>query len=299
MWTIDGLTFYVDDTILDDLDRAWVVRKNEEKGWANPPAPRTRREDRPSGPGSYRSTAYRQERIYTLAGAVWCPSPSIREHTEHTISALCSDPGRLYTLRRRTATYDQVIEVELDDEPLVEMVTMERLDWSFQFAAPDPRKHDYTWQEPVATPPTVPTNTGLDFSGAGLDFSGAGLDFGDQSVPSTAQVSNHGTAPVYPLFTLTGPLTAPTVVHVESGRTVAYAADVAPGETIVINCDDHQQRGVPGRACLSSARGNVRSLISIGTEWPRVDPQTAASFQLRAGGDQSSSVTAAIRSAWW
>lgn len=298
-WEIDTLRITRANSV-DELGRRWVVSKHPdgETGWTGAPATRTQRSDRPFGPGQFRSAAYRKEREIGLTGTVWCPDEAIREQTEVELASLCSDPGRLYTYRRRTETYDQTADVELNDAVLLSVMTPYRLDWSLAFVAPDPRKHDYAWQEPQSTVAT-PGSFGLDFSGGGLDFSGGGLDFGTPAVMSVAKVANYGTAPAYPVFELTGQLSSPAIVHLETGARLTYADAVALGETITINCDDFPQRNQPGKTCLSTARGNVRSLLTIGTTWPVVDPGEVATFQLQAAPGVAGGMRSMLRSAYW
>lgn len=295
--SVDGLTVAGYRTT-DALGREWGMDNESDKGWTNSPGPRTKRENRPNTHGAFRSVAYRDVRQFTWGGFVACPTPAVRERTELELASLCSDPGQLYEFRRRTETFDQTMLVELDDEPIVEMSTIYTLRWLFTFAAPDPRKHDAAWQDPICNPPQN-TVSGLEFGTNGLDFSGAGLDFGTApGLSQQVQVANHGSAPAFPLFKLTGPLSLPTIVHVESGRNITYAAEVAAGEVVRVNCDDFDQRGFRGHSVQSSIRGNVRSLLTVGTEWPRVDPGTVATFALRSYGAASAELMCSLRSAW-
>ena len=245
-----------------------------------------------------RLTAWRQARAVTLTGSVWCPDVATREHTEHQLAGLCSDPGRLYTYRRQTETYDQTIDVELADEVLVQTRTLHRVDWSFQFSAPDPRKHSTSWYDPVVGPPSG-SGGGLNYATPGLDHSTPGLDYGASRELAEAQVANYGTAPAYPILTITGPMDALIVEHMESGRAIGYSAPLISGETVTINCDDHPQRDWLGHARISSQRGNVAALCTVSTDWPVVDPQTVASFRLLAGAAPPASLTVSLRSAWW
>ncbi len=296
-WTVDTLDVSA-FLRTDELGREWGVRAGSDAGWVAPPAPRTVREDRPHSHGSFRGVAFRDYRQFTLGGFVACPDAVTRERTELELSALCSDPGRLYQFRRRGASFDQTAMVELDEAPKIEMVTLYRLDWQFTFAAPDPRKHDFSWQQPVSTLPSDSTG-GADFSASGLDFSGSGIDWGTGAAPAPARVGNYGSAPAYPVFTLTGPLDQPVVTAVGSGSSIYYGGSVSSNETVTINCDGFGQLGVPGHGCVSSTRGNVRSLLSIGDEWPRLEPGMTEGFQLQGSGGGSPTLQVSVRSAWW
>lgn len=295
-WSVDNLTVYGSYT-LDELGREWGIEGGTDGGWAAPAAPRTKRDDRPFADGVFRSPAFRQGRQFSLGGYVGCPDPGLRELAEAELAGLCSDGGRLYEFRRRTDRFDQVAMVELDGQPLIEMVNLYTVRWQFTFFAPDPRKHDWLWQQPICSPPQ-PTAGGLAFP---LNFGNTGLDFGTPSSDSTvAQVGNYGTAPAYPLFRLEGPLSTPTVLHRETGRALRYTTDLAAGEELYINCDGFAQRDVPAHAAVSSQRGNVATLlVREGPGWPVVDPQAVATFALRSYGQAGASLRVGLRSAWW
>lgn len=306
-WPLEGLpSWWIDDLYIaqgnstDEYGRRWTVSQqpNGEQGWSGSPAPRAIRPDRPNSHGTYRGVEWRGGRVITLAGSVLCPDAATREYTEHQLSALCSDPARLYEYRRRTEAYDQTADVALSDAPLVQTITLYRTDWSFQFTAPDPRKHDHAWQEPVVYPPTG-GSSGLDYSAPGLDHSEPGLDYGPSRELTEAKVANYGTAPAYPIFTIRGPLDDAEVQHAESGRSIRYHGSVLAGETVTINCDDHPQRGWLGHARISSQRGNVAALCTVAWDWPVVDPQTVGTFRLLVGAAPPASLTVSLRSAWW
>lgn len=292
LWRIDNLLVYGDEAE-DDEGRSWTV--STENGWIGSTKPRTQRVDRPFWHGSYRGAAYKDVRTITLAGSVWCPDRPTREHTEVELSALCSDPGRLYTLRRTTNTFDQVAAVELDDMPLITMATTYRLDWSFQFTAPDPRKHDFDWQEPISTLP-IPGIGGFD-PDAGFDTSG--FDFGASTTEVVGKVANYGTAPAYPVFILNGPLTYPTVVDLTSGFKVTYSDVLGPSDVLYINCDAFAQRGLPGHSVLLNKTMNVRSSVTLASNWPYVEPYGVHSFELLASpGGAGSQLMTCLRSAY-
>lgn len=60
-------------------------------------------------------------------------------------------------------------------------------------------------------------------------------------------VTNTGTAPVLPLIEFYGPLTAPSLIHVQSGRRLDYDCPVSAGDALIVDC----------------ARGTVRTAKGI------------------------------------
>lgn len=302
IWSVDEFTVH-GSYMLDELGREWGVEDGTDDDWDTPAPPRTKRDDRPDGHGTTRGIAWRGGKTFTLGGYVGCPSSALREQSALELATVCSDPGREYTFRRRTDSFDHVMDVELDGSPLIKKINLYTLRWQFTFHARDPRKHDATWQDPIVNPVDPATQIdGLVFDEPGLDFSGAGLDFlvgSEPASPGRAQVANYGSAPTHPVFKLTGPLATPEIRHLESGRLIRYLANIAAGEIVRINCGDFPARGLLEHECVSTTRGDVRSLVHAGMDWPVVGPREVASFQLTSPGSAPAELMASLRSAWW
>lgn len=299
-YQVDTITF---GGPLDDLGCWWIPSKTT--GWHGAAKPKTNRVAKPFAHGALRSPNYRAERVIAIQGTCLATDTGARLLGEDRLGALCGDPASLYQFVGTDQLGRQrVASVELADAPEVALNGERRFDFSIQFAAPDPRKHDIAWQDPISTI-IAPSTGGLDFVGAtgyGLSYTGAtgyGVDWGTPGLPAQAEVGNYGTAPVNPLFTITGPVSQPTVVDVDSGWSIPYAADVAAGETVVINCDAFPQRGYNGYQCWSSVHGNVRPFLPFMTQWPQVDPQAVAHYQLVGLGTYQAQLMTSLRSAWW
>jgi len=82
----------------------------------------------------------------------------------------------------------------------------------------------------------VEVNSGLDFDG-GLDFgTGAeddGLDFGSTHASGLMRLTNRGTAPTMPVFTLYGPLINPSLTTAKG--TLHYNTWIGPHQFVVID----------------------------------------------------------------
>lgn len=300
-WQIgDGFAIIAGDCI-DELGRHWTVAKHPggEKGWSNPPGPRTNRDDRSDADGSFRSASFVKERLITLSGAVECFTPELRERTEIELAALCPPGASLYPYRRTTNTYDQVAMVELDDEPLIDPTTLTALAWSFRFGAPDPRKHDWHWQEPRAHPPQNSPGAGISDAAGGISDASGGISDGAQVGVEelVATVANYGTATARPFLIVRGPFSQPSFTRMETGETVRSVSEIAAGETVWINCDHFAVRGIPPQTAISSTRGNVTSEWSVAIDWPEVAAQDVAHFSIGGAGPRES-VTVALRSAY-
>lgn len=289
-YRLDGLTLNATDA----YGCAWYVEKTT--GWKGQPKRRTARTPHPTGRGSFRPVAYRAERIIGLSGQTRCPDNLTRVAAVERLEALCGDATRLYDL---TVTDQRgqvrVTAVELDDAVQVSLENSERwFQWTMQLAAPDPRKHDGSWQSPTSGLPATATG-GLD-PAPGLDPA-VGLDFGQVGPATVAGVLNAGTTVAYPVFTVTGPISSPQVLDTLTGLSVLWAGSLDTGDTLVINCDDFAAQGVPGHGVYVNGSGNRRFNLITPNGWPVVPAGGNAAYTLigTGGGAQ---LTAQLRSAW-
>lgn len=273
----------------------WLLTKFD--GWVGPPAPRTARVDRPAGPGSFRSVAYRSARVISLEFVAIAPDQATIRLVEDQVAAVASDPARLYELVVTEAGVSRSIMVELDDATLSVPRTWCSTDFSVRVAAPDPRKHDANWQSPLANLGVAGTG-GADFTAPGASFAAPGLDFGTPGTVSAATVTNGGTASAYPLFTITGPATNPQVSDALTGVSLQYAGTLATDDVLTINCDEFPTQGYPGHSCYLNSTLNRRANLLIPSEWPSVAPGSSATYSLRATAFTSATVTVSLRSAW-
>lgn len=300
-WTIDGFEFsgmapYHRGDEYDANGWAHVVTK--ETGWINGAKPRTNRTAKSgTAPGSYRGPASRDERIIVLEGITYCRTRQDRERAELALAKLCSDPRSLYEFRRQTDVYDQTLYVELDDQPLCDLVTSHELKWSFQWAAPNPCKYDTYWQQPITGLPGLGTG-GLDFSGGGLDIDPNYLDFGTPGTSGFAQVGNRGTATAYPLFLIRGPVTNPVVFEPSSGIMLRYTGVVGAADELWINCDIDTQRGYPGHGVYLN-NTNRRGQLAVSGGWPDVEAGHTGLYEFFASDYNAyASMQVWFRSAW-
>lgn len=100
---------------------------------------------------------------------------------------------------------------------------------ALSFMAPDPLKYG----------PTQTASTGFPASGGGLPYPLAyPLDYGSGGIPGRVVVSNYGTAPMSPVFTVTGPIDTAgfQVTDVEEGLTVQFTGSVGANDMFVFDC---------------------------------------------------------------
>lgn len=301
-WQIDGFEFsgmapYHRETGEYDAN-GWAHVVSKETGWVNGAKPRTNRTAKAgTSMGSYRGPASRDERIITLEGYTYCTSRQARERAELELARMCANPRQLYEFRRFTDVMDQTLFVELDDQPMCELVTSHEIKWSFQWAAPDPRKVSSYWQQPITGLPTS-GGGGLDFSGGGLDIDPGFLDFGTPGTSAIAQVGNIGTETAYPLFRIRGPVTNPVVFEASTGAMLTYTGVLGVSDELWINCDIENQRGYPGHGVYLN-NANRRGQLAISGDWPSVPAHRTGTYSFFAADYNAyASLQVWFRSAW-
>lgn len=111
-------------------------------------------------------------------------------------------------------------------------------DWSIghhrirlQWVATDPRRYHYEiYQSPVLGMPGGVT-TGITFPITFPITFGGGVASGSLALPNT------GNAPAYPVFTLTGPLSAPVITRADTSQRLQFAPsfDLLEGQTLTVD----------------------------------------------------------------
>lgn len=284
---------------LDSDGNEWILTKLD--GWTGRPKPQTVRIKKPYGIGAYRSKSWPNPRIITVEFRVTAPdaNPDLIRFVEQRLGAWCADGGKLYLLTVTDPPLrPQTALVELDDAITTIPYTRYSLNCQAHFAAPDPRKWDAQWMDRSAQLP-APSTDGVDYTN-GTDFT-AGLDYGTGYVNSVAQVANYGTAPVGPFFQIAGPIAQPKITDLVSGWSVTYTGALALGDVLTINCDESVQRNQGGHTCLLNGITNVAGQVLRSGDWPSLDPQGTASYQLASSSllITTAVLVVSVRSAWY
>lgn len=237
-WDLDGMSF----NAADQFGCEWVV--DTDTGWSGSASTRTNRTPKVGGHGSFRGAAYRDVRTIAITGYCAAPDPVARRLAERRIAGVCSDPTRLFSLRCNEETGSLTADVELDDEVVVTTLHERWFKWSLQLAAPDPRKYSVEWQTMSTGLAQDATSDGLDFSqvvapdsAQGLWFGygddATGLTFGTSNATGFMNLTNVGSAPSFPVYTIFGPLTNPTLTT--SSGSMRYNGALADGEFVTID----------------------------------------------------------------
>ncbi|WP_328448994.1 phage distal tail protein [Amycolatopsis sp. NBC_00438] len=217
----------------DDYGCRWVVTAQTLHGGAGRKVHTT---ERPFGMGAYRARSYLAARSDTLQG--WCQAPDFAGAVaaRDRLLGLFPDGAELALVKADGISTRQLL-VELDSAAvrLEGWADAQGFDWQLPLYAADPRWLDSSVQ--TAGPFTVigTATDGLDWGSGGLDWANGGLDWGSSGNGGVLSLSNPGTAPSWPVFTVTGPLTNPTFTNPATGDVIAYTGTVDTGQTLVID----------------------------------------------------------------
>lgn len=282
-------------------------------GWWGSAATRTDRTPRLHAAGSYRRPAFKDVRSVeiTVTATAVDGDRAARARTmrqaERRLAAICCDPDRLYPIH--VADQDGVTSayVELDGEIVHQL--RDGLDYSAIFSIPvvalDPRRLAAQWSSAVTAGPTGGTG-GVIAEPPGVRAIPPGVTAGTAARLPAVTVSATGTAPRLPLvFEVNGPASDLTVLDDAGGSVLGFRGELGPGASVWINADDQPAHDVPGAPDVIPARGamlsdgsNARSAVRLFGSWPRLRPDTRASYSLVGGLSSAVRFAVHTRDAW-
>lgn len=151
-----------------------------------------------------------------------------------------------------------------------------------EFVATDPRIYDATpWRLQTALPSG---NGGLEFAADSPLYFNASTETGDVGA------ENEGTFPVAPVIRIDGPVTNPSVTHLEKGATLDF--------TITLGATDYLLIDNESRSVLLNGTSNRYSTLTSTSTWWDLDPGDNT-IRFRSDANTESAVmTAYYRSAW-
>lgn len=271
----------------DNACRWWATSVDD--GESTPPV-KLRSANRPYGPGGYRARSYWGPRLLTISGGAECPNGLAAEVAADQLRGLFTAGEQiLYTRKSRIGS--RTLRVELADRLSVDTLAGgHTLVFQIPLKAIDPRYLDVAVQNAGPAAVSAPSTSGLDWvTGGGLDWvTGGGLNWGTAPVSSTLTLVNAGNADAYPLITITGPVSAPSVTEAATGRVVAYRDAVATGQTMLIDMSPFSRRVL--------LDGSDRSAAMTSAQWITIPANTSRVLQF--GGSGAGQLTASMQSAW-
>lgn len=253
VWTLGGLRF--DPDRRDANGVLWFV--SEETGFFGAPANTGETTQRLNQHGAFRSPGWKTERTISLKGHAFAGSYPALRRAVNQITGLLNDPYDGAALTCYTELGPLTAQVYLDGDILTTPLDIYNpgIEWSLQLVAPDPRKYSTVERTFRADLPRFNINDGLDFqvstgsgpglfttfalsspTARGLDFT-SGLKFGESNATGFLQLTNTGTAPTSPTYTLYGPLTNPLITATTAGQRseMRYNDTLGAHETVVID----------------------------------------------------------------
>ncbi|MFD5089317.1 hypothetical protein ACFWMR_01855 [Amycolatopsis thailandensis] len=270
----------------DDLGCRWVVEKQTLNDGIGR---KTHTSERPFGMGAYRSRSYPAARTGLIQGYCQAPDRASRVTARDRLMSLFPAGGQALLVVDDGVAPRQLL-VELDSDVLKCDVwkTGEGIDWQLPLIATDPRWLDTTMQ--VAGPFTVGgvVADGLDWGSGGLDWANGGLDWGSSGNGGVLSLTNPGSAPTWPVFTVVGPLVNPALTNPVTGDVIAYTGTVEAGQTLVIDTSPFT-RSV-------ALNGVDRSGLLASAQWIEIPPGGQVTVQFSGAG--AGTVTASWRYAY-
>ncbi|MFE0021902.1 hypothetical protein [Amycolatopsis sp. NPDC059021] len=245
VWTLDWLTLHPDGEHRDAVGVQWIL--TQEKGFWGTPGTNATFSSRLARHGAYRSPGWKKQRTISLTGRAYAEDYTVLRQAEAQLLGLLSDPRAPRALTCYSELGALTCDVFLDDEILcspVSVVSEPGIEFSIQVVAPDPAKYSVERQTMTTGLPQDSAEDGLDFNqvvqpdkNQGLFFGmGAdddGLLFGTSNATGFMRLTNRGSAPTTPVFTLYGPLTKPTLTA--GSATMRYNGTLTAGEYVVID----------------------------------------------------------------
>lgn len=288
VYSIGGWAANVDD----DYDCRWVVTSQTLHSGSGR---KVHAAERPFGMGAYRARSYLAARSDTLQG--WCQAPDFpgAAAARDRLLGVFADGGQAVLMKADgLSTRQLTVELGSAAVKVEPWADAQGFDWQLPLYADDPRWLDTTVQ--TAGPVTVggASTDGLDWnagSPGGLDWnagSPGGLDWGTSGNGGVLTLTNSGTAPTWPVFTITGPLTDPVFTNPATGDVIAYTGTVDTGQTLVIDTSPFTRsvmlNGVDRFGFLASA------------QWIEIPPSGQVTVQFSGTG--AGSVTATWQNAY-
>lgn len=263
-------------------------------GWYGAPTMKSTFVARPSGHGSYAGPSDGDVRVVTASGTLVAATSAGLLQAQEQLAAICPDRTLLYTLQVIDDNGTRVASVKRTGAVLIKPISQLAAGFSFVVTAPDPYKYDpnaVTGSTPLAS-----AASGLDFvTGGGLDFvTGGGLNFGTVTSTGAFTLTNSGTAPSAPTWTLQGPLTNPTITNAATGQQLAYTGSLGASDTVVITTNP-----LVGRTVILNGSTDRRPYLTT-AQWFSVPAGTSVTVQLSSTnpGD-TGTLAGSILPAYW
>jgi hypothetical protein len=265
--------------VLDEFGVAWVV--TAEDGWSGSLAVRRSDSARAGADGEFRGAATFGPRVVTLTGKALAPDRLAMLWAKERLAAAASELSVDAPLVVDEAHLSRQALVSRGDAWKATDDGSTRFDWQVVLKATDPLRYAST---PTAAVTTLPTPPG------GRSYPRLyPLAWGANPAGGFVSLTNVGSRPVCPVYTITGPVLNPRIVNVTTGETWAIAHDLQSGEWLTVDTF--------ARSVLLNDTANRRPDVRAGSDWPGV-PVGDSLWQYRGDTYTASQLTITFRSAW-
>lgn len=234
-WSVDG--WY--GNYVDDNGVAWLVSKDS--GWYDPVDVRTRSDEKTVSDGDYAEDNRNAPRVISLTGHVEAPDIPRCNNAMDQFSSLLRTPG-LKQLVVGEHARDMMAYVRLASAQ-TERLTPRTFDFQLTMTAPDPRKLS-TALATITVPLSSVSPGGAQWNGAagttGAQWNGpagtTGMQWWASGTSNLGVIDNtSSTVDSDILFTLTGPLTTPSILNINTGQVLTYQGVLVSGDTVTID----------------------------------------------------------------
>lgn len=220
-----GLSFSTDATT------GFTITKLD--GWYSGPPVRSDVEDRPNADGAFGvSRVYKGARVITQTGMILAGDEADAMSNYWLSFAALQADGAPSAFSVTDETGTKTAEVTLAAPPEVDRIIGGAASYTLQMVARDPIKYG----------PDAAYTTGLPTSGGGLEYnlhaggSGGALYYGTNGELGRVELTNTGTASVWPSVVVSGALTSGFYLQrLETGDVVRYDRVVPAGSTVSID----------------------------------------------------------------
>lgn len=255
----------------------WVIQSLS--GWYDVPEVRAGLDDRPSADGSFEPSVVRRRSLsFTLAATYLGGSEVQALQAAHLLRSSLSGRTVVATVTDALGTSSRRVQVR--QIPVPDHHGREEIAVKVDMIAFDPFRYG----------PESCWSTGLPVPGSGAVWpagpDGAGtaggyVDWGTPGTPGRVTVTNTGSAPAYPVLTVSGGGFSSSgfqIAEVESGRRLTFVREVVDGS--VLRFDGRSRRvSIDGVSDVTGALANA--------EWPVIPAGGSRSFQFLSLGASS------------
>lgn len=234
-WSVDGWR----GNYTDDNGVCWLVYKDS--GWYDPVDVRSRDDEKTVSDGDYSEDNRNAPRVISLIGHAKAPTVQATDAAMDQFTAVLRSPG-LKQLVVEEVSRDLMAYVKLASAS-TERFSRTSFDFQIVMMAPDPRKLSTT-QNSVTVPLPSAGPGGAQWNGpagsTGAPWNGpagtTGMPWGATGVSNLGVIDNtSSTAAADLLFTMTGPLTNPSILNVTTGEILTYQGVLATGDVVTVD----------------------------------------------------------------